>query len=84
MDTHRTDSTEGGDVDTWAKDDAEREALCRDLAGLDAGQWDVQSLCEEWKVRHPAAHLVGATGRTAGGLFVGLPRCALESGRWRP
>ena len=47
-------------MDTWGKLDAERAALCEDLAGLDAAQWDVQSLCDKWKVRHVVAHLARA------------------------
>jgi len=57
-------------VDTWTKDDAESEALCNDLVGLEASQWDTQSLSAEWKVRHVVAHLVEMIGRTAGSLFV--------------
>lgn len=45
-------------MDTWAKYDAEREALGVDLEGVDAGGWDTQSLCAEWKIRHVVAHLV--------------------------
>ena len=48
-------------MDTWGKLDAERVALCDDLARLSAAQWDVQSLCSEWKVRHVVAHLVAGT-----------------------
>ena len=32
-------------MDTWDKYDAERAALIEDLAGLEASQWDAQSLC---------------------------------------
>jgi uncharacterized protein (TIGR03083 family) len=59
-------------VDAWAKDHAMREALCDELSGLDASQWDVQSLCAEWKVRHVVGHLISYTDRTARALITGL------------
>ena len=46
-------------MDTWQAIDDERSALSDDLASLDASQWDVQSLCSEWKVRHVVGHLIG-------------------------
>jgi uncharacterized protein (TIGR03083 family) len=69
-------------VDTWAKDDAEREALCNDLAGLEASQWDTQSLCAEWKVRHVVAHLVEMIGRSAGALSMGLLKNGMNPNRF--
>lgn len=69
-------------MDTWARDDAERQALCRDLAGIEASQWDVQSLCAEWKVRHVVAHLVAATGRTAGELLLGVLKHGMKPNRF--
>jgi len=69
-------------VDTWSKDDVEREALCNDLTGLEASQWEVQSLCAEWKVRHVAAHLVGMIGRTAGAVFSGLLKNGMNVNRF--
>jgi uncharacterized protein (TIGR03083 family) len=68
-------------MDTWAMYDAERAALVEDLAGLEAAQWDVQSLCSEWKVRHVVAHLVyGADVNSA--FFVGLVRNGLNFNRY--
>src|SRR5579883_1287535 len=55
-----------GDVDTWARYDAERQALCDDLAGLEESRWDIQSLCSQWKVRHVVAHLVAGADVKAG------------------
>ena len=46
-------------MDTWQAVDEERSALADDLATLDDGQWDAQSLCSEWKVRHVVGHLIG-------------------------
>lgn len=48
-------------MDTWGKLDTERTALCDDLVELGPAQWDEQSLCSEWKIRHVVAHLVGGT-----------------------
>ncbi len=47
-----TRPAEGRTMDTWQKFDAERVALCDDLASIEPGQWDVQSLCSAWKIRH--------------------------------
>ena len=69
-------------MDTWAKFDAAREALCDDLAGLDAGQWDAQSLCTEWKVRHVVAHLVAGSDVKAGASFVGLLKNGMNFNRY--
>ena len=68
-------------MDTWAKYDAEREALCGDLAGLDTDQWDTQSLCDRWKVRHVVAHLaVGGDVKPA--MIIGLVRSGLNFNRF--
>jgi uncharacterized protein (TIGR03083 family) len=69
-------------MDTWAKDDAVRQALCDYLAGLDASQWDVQSLCTEWKVRHVVAHLIRYTERTARALLTGLVKNGMDQNRF--
>jgi len=45
-------------LDVWAAIDEERTALLEDLALLDDGQWEAQSLCTEWKVRDVVGHLV--------------------------
>jgi uncharacterized protein (TIGR03083 family) len=44
-------------MDTWELVDAERRDNVALLEGLSPAQWDVQSLCGEWKVRDVAAHL---------------------------
>lgn len=69
-------------MDTWSKYDAEREALCDDLAGLEAGQWDAQSLCEEWKVRHVVAHLVTGTEVKLGPALIGLLKSGMNFNRF--
>lgn len=69
-------------MDTWAKCDAEREALCGDLGGLSPAQWDTQSLCTEWKVRHVVAHLVAGGDVNALGSFVGLVRNGMNFNRY--
>ncbi len=69
-------------MDTWDKYDAEREALCHDLAGLEASQWDTQSLCAHWKVRHVVAHLVSGGDVTFGAAVIGLLRSGLNFNRY--
>lgn len=66
---------------TWAKYDTERAALLDDLAGLEASQWDVQSLCSKWKVRHVVAHLVyGSEVNSA--FFLGLLKNGMSFNRY--
>lgn len=67
---------------TWDEYDAEREALCDDLAGLDANQWETQSLCAQWKVRHVVAHLVSGSDVKAGPAFIGLVRNGMNFDRY--
>ena len=69
-------------MDTWKKFDAEREALCKDLAGLEASQWDTQSLCAEWRVRHVVAHLVFESTMTAGKLIIGVLKNGMNGDRY--
>jgi uncharacterized protein (TIGR03083 family) len=63
---------EGEPIDVWAAIDEEREALIEDLARLEASQWDVQSLCAEWKVRDVVGHLVFAANSDWKDFAVGL------------
>jgi uncharacterized protein (TIGR03083 family) len=44
-------------MDTWELVDAERKDNIAMLEGLAPEQWDVPSLCGEWRVRDVAAHL---------------------------
>lgn len=69
-------------MDTWAKYDAERGALCDDLAGLEPGQWDTQSLCERWKVRHVVAHLVVGGDVKPAAAVVGLLKSGMNFNRY--
>ena len=59
-------------MDIWAAIDQEREALVEDLALIDDGQWDAQSLCAEWKVRDVVGHLVFAANSDWRDFAVGL------------
>lgn len=45
------------DDTTWALVETERRTLTDLLDGLNPGQWEARSLCEEWRVRDVAAHL---------------------------
>jgi uncharacterized protein (TIGR03083 family) len=69
-------------MDTWDKYDAERTALCNDLAGLEPDQWDVQSLCSKWKVRHVVAHLVVGSDVKATAVFIGLVKNGMNFDRY--
>jgi uncharacterized protein (TIGR03083 family) len=69
-------------VDTWDRFDTERAALCSDLADLDAEQWDAQSLCTEWKVRHVVAHLVIDGEMRIGPALIGTLKNGLNPDRY--
>src|SRR5438093_2921014 len=47
--------------DTWGMVRAERQDLAQLLESLTPEQWDAQTLCTEWKVRHVVGHLISAT-----------------------
>ena len=59
-------------MDVWNAIDAERLALSEDLATLEPKQWNVQSLCTEWKVRDVVGHLVFAANSEWKDYVVGL------------
>jgi len=69
-------------MDVWAAVDEERSALAEDLSGLRDEQWDQQSLCEQWKVRHVVAHLVVGTKMTASQMAAGVLRNGLRLDRY--
>jgi uncharacterized protein (TIGR03083 family) len=56
--------------DMWSVIATERGALADDLAGLDDGGWETQSLCDQWTVRDAVAHLI-ATAEMTPPKFVG-------------
>lgn len=60
--------------DVWAALIAERGDLADFLDSLTPEQWDVQSLCTEWKVRDVAAHLITAITTSKGGQFMALAK----------
>ncbi len=68
-------------MDTWQAIDEERTALADDLATLDDSQWDTQSLCDEWKVRHVVGHLVGGADVKAGPFLVGMLKNGMNFNR---
>ncbi|HEY5981766.1 MAG TPA: maleylpyruvate isomerase family mycothiol-dependent enzyme [Microlunatus sp.] len=46
------------DIDeVWTEIDAQRTRLCELLADLDEADWEVASLCTDWRIRDVAAHL---------------------------
>ena len=69
-------------MDTWQAIDEERSALADDLATLDASQWDMQSLCGEWKVRHVVGHLVGGADVRVGPFLVGMLKSGINFNRY--
>jgi uncharacterized protein (TIGR03083 family) len=73
-----------GEVRIWNLVREGRIALVDDLAGMQPAQWDLPSLCSEWRIRDVLAHVTaGAEGRyTLGALTTGLMRHRLSFNRW--
>ena len=69
-------------MDPWTAIETERLALADDLGLLTDEEWDAQSMCAEWKVRHVVAHLVGATTMTTGAGMVGLAKSGFNMNRF--
>jgi uncharacterized protein (TIGR03083 family) len=67
--------------DVWSLVHAERAALIGDLERLDAGSWDVPSLCPGWTVHDVVAHLVDTARTTRLGFVVGLARAGFDFDR---
>lgn len=68
-------------MDTWQAMDEERSALADDLARLDDIQWDTQSLCSEWKVRHVVGHLIGGSDVKMGPFLIGMLKSGMSFNR---
>jgi uncharacterized protein (TIGR03083 family) len=68
-------------MDTWQAIDEERSALAEDLATFDDSQWDTQSLCSQWKVRHVVGHLIGGADVKTGPFLVGMLRNGMNFNR---
>jgi uncharacterized protein (TIGR03083 family) len=69
-------------MDTWQALDEERSALAEDLATLADGQWDAQSLCSKWKVRHVVGHLIFGGDMTMGPVLAGLLKSGMSFNRF--
>lgn len=69
-------------MDTWQAVDEERSALADDLATLDESQWDTQSLCGDWKVRHVVGHLVGGADVHFGPFLAGMLKNGMNFNRF--
>jgi len=61
-------------VDYFTAIAAERRAVADMLDGLSPQQWDTQSLCADWTVRHVAAHLSVVLTRGMGTFLVAAVR----------
>ena len=68
-------------MDAWQTLDEERSALADDLAALTDSQWDAQSLCSEWKVRHVVGHLIYGATMTTGPVLTGFLKNGLSFNR---
>jgi len=69
-------------MDTWQAVDEERSALADDLATLDDSQWNAQSLCDEWKVRHVVGHLIGGADVRTGPFLAGMLKSGMSFNRF--
>jgi len=68
-------------METWQSMDEERSALADDLATFDDSQWDAQSLCSEWKVRHVVGHLVAGADVKIAPFLVGMIKSGMSFDR---
>jgi uncharacterized protein (TIGR03083 family) len=69
-------------MDTWHALDEERSALADDLAALADSQWNAQSLCGKWKVRHVVGHLIFGADMATVPVLAGLIRNGLNFNRF--
>jgi uncharacterized protein (TIGR03083 family) len=69
-------------MDTWQAIDEERSALADDLATFDQSQWDTQSLCSAWKVRHVVGHLIGGADVKMRPFVVGMLKNGINFNRY--
>lgn len=69
-------------MDTWEAVDEERSVLANDLGRLEAAQWDVQSLCNQWKVRHVVGHLIAGAELKARPFLVGMLKSGMSFNRF--
>jgi uncharacterized protein (TIGR03083 family) len=69
-------------MDTWQALDDERSALADDLAALADSQWDAQSLCSQWTVRHVVGHLIFGADMRTGPVLAGLIKSGLNFNRF--
>ena len=69
-------------MDTWQAIDEERTALADDLGTLDDGQWESQSLCSQWKVRHVVGHLVAGADVKMGPFLTGMLKSGMNFNRF--
>jgi hypothetical protein len=68
-------------MEVWGAVDNERSVLTDDLSRLNERQWDVQSLCTEWKIRHVVAHLVIEANVKLGATLVGVVKNGMNVNR---
>lgn len=68
-------------MDVWKEIEAERRELGDLLEGLSDDQWETQTLCEAWKVRHLVAHL-SPSNIKIGALVLGLPASGFNLNRF--
>lgn len=69
-------------IDTWQAIAEERAALADGLATLHESQWDVQSLCSAWKVRHVVGHLVAGADLKTAAFLVGILKSGMNFNRF--
>jgi uncharacterized protein (TIGR03083 family) len=69
-------------MDTWRALDEERSALAEDLATLADSQWDTQSLCSKWKVRHVVGHLIFGADMQTGPVLAGILKSGMNFNRF--
>jgi uncharacterized protein (TIGR03083 family) len=64
--------------DIWALKTAEREDFASFLDSLEPHEWDAPSLCDGWKVRHVAAHVLGESTFSLPGFMATMVRSGFD------
>ena len=69
-------------MDAWTAIDDERLALADDFAKLNDEQWEIQSLCDQWKVRDVVGHLIFGADMKSGRILRGLIKNGMNFNRY--
>ncbi|WP_417365836.1 maleylpyruvate isomerase family mycothiol-dependent enzyme [Glutamicibacter arilaitensis] len=70
-----------GTTQLWTLVRAERETLCEFLGNLEQDQWQQESQCPPWTVRHIVAHIAAAGSTATGAWLANMLRSGFNTDR---